>query len=589
VAEQLVALDRNNNVVPNATGALARARNISWRTAVPGGHVDLTCEVPMDFLRSWDVKLAYKLAAHDGLQRLWVGRIEDLTPYIDLPADLADGWRQIAAFGYGLTLSQRLFSASYASGTVYANEVIRAMAASAVPLISVGSDTVQCPNLNLVPISWTNEFAQRVIDQLLKYGDNQSPPRRWLWAVWDEMGSSTPMIASDWHGGASGNTPIDPQWDGKVLGSGTVAMSGSYLRCNSPAAADAAFVVTAKPLAYGRVFRADHKMRWYATSSHLNAIIVKAAAAQPAPGAIGYPGNWGDVVIRQDYSGNVQIRYVDSGGLGRSWNGATWVLGDANAYAGARDTWYWARIASDGTNWFVQLLDSTGNTALVTTTAIAWANTYGSAESNIWLCWGDYASDYEAGRVDSERFNVYIPAHQPTGYFWPEDPDEYEVQIPLHNIRGRISMPSTLKDTANAVLASYGTTPSYTAWAEASDSQGLYDRRDKLISAGNVSSALAQKARDVGLNIGKTPSAALSQLRIIGDVRDRAGARLPLNRVHAGQHAIIPQLGIEPFLIARTEYRPATRDEEASLAIAPDGAPDTVEMLLAQAIKASGR
>ncbi len=585
--ERLYAYDRSGNLIPNSIGALERAYDVSWRTRVPGGYEDLTFKVDMPFLRKWDVGLAYKIAAYDGSRLLWVGRIEDQTPEVNLPGDLGRASRQIAAYGYGQNLVQRLFSANYPGGTIYADEIIRAMAMTAVPLIGIGN--VQSPLVNLVPISWTNAVAQQVIEQLLKYGDSQTPPRQWLWAVWGEESGSVPVLMSDWHGGASGNDPVDPQWDGKVLNSGTIAMSGSYLRVNTPAATDAALVVTNQPLAYGREFRAEHKCRLHAVTEHLMALIVRPLSTQPVPGAYGYPGTYGEIFLRQSTNGDIHIYYRGSDGLYRSWDGATWQLANTVAYAGARDTWYWFRVSSTTTGWMAQVLDSTGNTALATTVPVSWSDTYGAGEQSIWLAFGDFSTlNIESGYMDSERINIYTPATKPLAYFWPLDLSDYDIQIPLASIKGTIRAPQTLDGVYNAVLASYGSGPSYTTWAEDAASQLAYDRRDRLIEAGNVSLAVAQKARDMALNASKAVQKRLSEFTIIGDVRDRAGARVPLNRIRAGQRAIIAGLDMEPFLIGRTDYKPATDSQPASMSISIAGAPNTVEMFLAQSIKKAG-
>jgi hypothetical protein len=570
VSERVYVYDRDGDQVLNAaSGALTQARNVSWRTLVPGGYGDCTFEVPVPYRRGWDVREGQRVAVYDGLKQLYAGRIETITR--------TRAWRKVTAFGYGININQRLFTGSFNAGTVYADEILRAMATQAAPCISVNHIGIQSPGVNLVPVSWTNEYIKNVIDQLSKLGDNQTPPRKWYFAVWGDEGRFVPILSSDWHGGAASNQPNDPQWTGKVAGAGTIAMTPTYLRCNAPGVnSAAAMCVTKSPLPSNKVWRIEHRFR-STPSGWLAAILVKDSATQPVIDAAAPSGGTGTFMIRQHGDGKLKICYQTSAGAYQWWNGAAWQAGEIHAVAGAVNTFYIAILNSDSSGWWMQIQNAAG-AVLTTTTGVSWANT-AAVVNSLWLMFGDYATNYMYNWLDSEYVNVYSPASKPVAEFWPRDLSDYDLQIPLCSIKGEEpEQTNTLTETVNNVIASYGSPVAYTAAASDADSIDQYDQRDMILAAGNVSLALAEKARDMTLALRKDKGHRLGQFVVRGYVRDKAGARFPANRIRSGMRFILPELGSDVYMVGRTDYSVDTGE----MGISIDGAPNTVEMLLAQ-------
>ena len=118
----------------------------------------------------------------------------------------------------------------------------------------------------------------------------------------------------------------------------------------------------------------------------------------------------------------------------------------------------------------------------------------------------------------------------------------------------------------------------YTSAATDAASVAAYDQRDMILAAGNVSMALAEKARDMTLALRKDKGHRLGQFTVRGHVRDKAGAKFPVNRIRAGMRFVLPELGSDVYMIGRTDYSADTSE----MGISVDGAPNTVEMLLAQ-------
>lgn len=579
--EQVYILDRNGYQVPNTAGALAHIRNLSWRTQIPGGYADCDFEMPLHFLRGWDVRPGYTLAVYDGLQCLWYGRIEDHIRYAQIQEPLHNGWRKIRAFGYGQTLKQRLYSRTFSSGTVYASDVIRDMLAQSLPLVAADLTDIGNPGVNLQPISWTNTKCDVVMEQLLKYGDSSTPPGEWTWAVWGPEPRWAATMNSDWHEGVASNSPLDPAWTGKIAGSGTITMSGANLRINTGStAANAAIIVTANALPSDKVYRVETKT-WHDFGLQYGlALGIANSSTQPTTGG---GLNWPTIFVRPHSAGEVKIAYANNAGSYQWWNGSAWVGSESTAYnLGGEKVWFIAVFASTGTGWFVQIQNSSG-TVLTTTSAVNWSDTQNSSLSQ-WLVLGEYGTSFAYLIEDIAYVRMYRPTTLPIMQFWLKDLSDYDLQIPLSLIRGNMELADTLADTVNNVIASYGSGPSYTTAASDATSIAAYDQRDDLVAAGNVAVGVANTARDTRLQAGKDVGRQLSPFTVRGAVRNKAGARYPLNRVRAGMRFIVPEIGDDVYMIGSTDYKADTGEMSISIT----GAPRTVDMLLAAAAKAAG-
>lgn len=86
-------------------------------------------------------------------------------------------------------------TASYASGQavqahiIYADEIVKDMVAAAAALnptqLSTATTLVQSPALDLLGESYEDQYPADILTRLIGLGDNQSPPRQWEWAVWE--------------------------------------------------------------------------------------------------------------------------------------------------------------------------------------------------------------------------------------------------------------------------------------------------------------------------------------------------------------------------------------------------------------------
>ncbi|MDD4891054.1 MAG: hypothetical protein PHU85_14120, partial [Phycisphaerae bacterium] len=173
---ETVAFFTDAGQVLATAGALDGLRNLAFNTALPGGFTECTCEVPLSFTRGWNVKEGQKIAVYDGLAQVYVGRLEALGRSVDLSGPLHKGWRKVTAYGYYSNLSQRTYTANYASGSPYASDIIRHMLATYCPLVSGDYSQIESPGVPLAPIEWTSAYCNTVIDDLLGYGDSQTPP-----------------------------------------------------------------------------------------------------------------------------------------------------------------------------------------------------------------------------------------------------------------------------------------------------------------------------------------------------------------------------------------------------------------------------
>ena len=584
--ETIQVYDRSGYEVPNDYGALVRPRNLSWRTQIPGGYADCTFEVPLGFIHNWAVGNAYKLDVRRGNTQVFVGRLEDLTRHQALPGDLSQGWRKVAAYGYGQNLMQRLRTAAYAEGTVYASDILRAALWGSCPLISMNHDNIASTGINVQPVSWTNAYVSALLTDLLKYGDSAATPNQMLWAVWgEEPGVVGQWLRTDWHEGVTagappaGMQPIDYQWVSSVVATCTISMSGAFLDIFTPLVGDAGSVICRTALPADKKWWMVHKFNTASiTSDRMESLYIHDTASIP------YVGATGNAVIEVYQVGTgIRMRYIDNGLNTLYWDGAAWAAPVVDAFASGLSIWYRIVLYSDGTSWQLQLQNAAGTTIHTTTTAVTWALTRAVANS-LWAYFGDDNAGSYAGNLRSEFFYIYAPSTLAVPYFWARSLSDYELIIPASCISGSLEITDTSSEVWNNVLASYGAGPSYTAAATDSASVTAYDQRDYIVAAGSVPASVATTARDMKLNQSKDIGHRLGDLTLSAAIRNKAGGRYPLALVRAGQRFVVDALGTTVYLIGRTDYDA----DQGTLRISVEGAPDTVSMLLAKAAKASG-
>lgn len=217
---------------------------------------------------------------------------------------------------------------------------------------------------------------------------------------------------------------------------------------------------------------------------------------------------------------------------------------------------YWAYSSSTNTTWQAIITwYNSSNTLLSTSTG--WVN---SMTASTWTEYFENVTspatavkfrlqlkftNNSAGSVGGHIDDVYLyklslsitKDIRAVPYLWPRDLTDYDYVM---RRKADVNMVETTRELTNAVIASYGA-DLYTAFAQNTTSQGLYRRRDQLVSAGSEASAdLAALLRDVRLAKYKDPAKELASGAWTFDGRstilmDRRGLPVSLALVRAGE------------------------------------------------------
>jgi len=149
---------------------------------------------------------------------------------------------------------------------------------------------------------------------------------------------------------------------------------------------------------------------------------------------------------------------------------------------------------------------------------------------------------------------------------------------------------SNLWNRVAAIYSSEVGAREMTDWVQDDDSIAQYGRRDYILSLAGVTEDVAEKARDVALEIYKQPSQSATA-RFRGYAWDRNGVRKPLYLIRAGDVLRIKDLvpseamldseladSLRTFFLVETEYN----DDTGELRVSPDFASPLLDILVAR-------
>ena len=166
----------------------------------------------------------------------------------------------------------------------------------------------------------------------------------------------------------------------------------------------------------------------------------------------------------------------------------------------------------------------------------------------------------------------------PQAFLWPRDLSGYDYLIHTARLENGLDVTESTRDLTNAVLASYGATPSFTAYAEDAISQAAYRRRDHLVEAGSdVNATLAASMRDTYLAVNKDPRDEPGTFTVQdrGAITTKHGAPVDLPLIRAGHRLLIAdgEYAGRVFMIAQTRW------SADGLQITPERELSTAEIL----------
>lgn len=175
-----------SSALPDASGAVTRARNRRFSTALPGGFIscNFTCELADP--SAWDVEKGRFVKVYSSLDSVFEGQIED----IGYRRDRATGMytATVTALGPWAQAKHVVEAANYAVATTGNAVIIAALAE--MSNISTDTSLVTAADENVNTVNYNGTVAS-VIEDVLKYGN--SSDAQVYFAFWEtpQTGTST--------------------------------------------------------------------------------------------------------------------------------------------------------------------------------------------------------------------------------------------------------------------------------------------------------------------------------------------------------------------------------------------------------------
>ena len=159
-----------------------RIQRVRMGTALNGGFsfCDFEPRLPTRDAFYWAEKYHYyRLLAYDAWEgTVWEGRIEDI-----YPGELG---MRVRALGFWSSCFDQVHQENYWHTAWTATEIVQDTLGDDCPDIAANYTNLQDTALDIAPQTFNDyEKCGQVIDAVLKLGDNQTPPRKWYFAVWE--------------------------------------------------------------------------------------------------------------------------------------------------------------------------------------------------------------------------------------------------------------------------------------------------------------------------------------------------------------------------------------------------------------------
>ena len=174
------------NASTDASGAISRARNITFTTGLPGGFLSCTWDTTLADPSAWDVELGRYVKLYASLDSVFEGQIEDIGYSRDMATGLYTA--SVTALGPWARAKKVREAANYVAATTGNTIVQTALAEMAN--ISTDYTYVWGADRNLNTVNYDASVAD-VIEDVLKYGSQNNIPL--YFAFWEtpQTGTST--------------------------------------------------------------------------------------------------------------------------------------------------------------------------------------------------------------------------------------------------------------------------------------------------------------------------------------------------------------------------------------------------------------
>lgn len=433
------------------------ATNLSFDSVLPGGFGSAAFTLRRPAAERWPGRAGLKVVLRRGTRVLWWGAIEDIQRRQQGRCEQID----VTCLGPWQQVSQRRFSPNYA-GTMYGNAAIAQELRAYCDLISTDYSQLAPTGVNIAPLTWSNEQVSRLIQLVCQAGNSSGAPL--LFAIWEPSYRSTTSYP------AALNT--NPDFEIEATGLVMPQAWTSTTALGNP------------------------QFTW--TTAYYNSLSHGARMSRGSASGT-QTGFW-----------RTQSGYEIPVTAGSTYTFDFWLYFGAVASISAyvRVNWYNASLAllsqvagpvytgtgaANGTR-HIETFTAPTNAAYL---KIDLSGSLPDSGANSFIVWDD-AYIYPPGTGhDVDR--------KPRARLWARSLTTADYWLYTRDLAQPLDINETTRELANAVLASYGSGPSYTSYSQDADSQALYRRRDYLLAAGNVSAAVAEAARTAYLGAYAAP------------------------------------------------------------------------------------
>jgi hypothetical protein len=496
--------------------------DVRFTSGLPGGFLEASFGMPRAAARLAGISAGQRVEMRRGNRVVWTGWIEDVKKRQRGGIDAMT----VQCLGPYQVLHQRLIPSVAYAADQQGSDAIRQELMANCPEISMDYTHIQATNVSIGPLTKSYMPVGDVVDSVLKAGN--AAGQQMLFAIWeppvtiaasDHLYARNVLRNADFEG---------PDWYGWIEDTGSY---GDY-------------EITG--IGYVSAFHAGRVYSTYASDGGFTLRNAFVAVDASTPYQFDYSFYWPAV---SGITAQVSIKWYTSLSVLISTVSGT----------------LWTSAGTAGWNSKSEYFTSPAGAAFcIAYLAAAWP----LGLSN-YLLWDDCYLSKQVSAATKDGL--------PRAWLWPRDLSQSDLLLHTRLLADGFDVNCSTRELSNRVVASYGSS-SYTAAVDDANSQGLYRRRDRLVSAGSAAGlSVATGMRDAYLQTYKSP---LEEPAAI--VVQRSGAittptRRPVNLtdVRAGQRLQVadgPMAGMT-MLLERVEW------SDGVLRCTPEQRPDMAALL----------
>lgn len=507
----LALYDVSGNLLRDGQGSRYHLDSVRFATALPGGFTEAAFRVSDGLGRGWPGRAGLQVAIRQGQRTVWWGWIEDIRrsgPYGETVT--------VSCLGPWQILSQRLFSPNY-TGTVYGDVALKTELANNVSELSTDTTQIAATGINIAALDWDYRTLAELVRKICDAGNTSNLPM--LFAIWDP----------------SGKANVHPS-------------ALTSLLTNSNLEAYGAGVFTG----------------WAGEAIAGNPSLTQTSEYQKS-------GTYGAKISRGTDAGNQELYFKQREATydipcapSTSYTFDAWVY--FGAVSGIRHYWRVAWYTSGGS-----YISQSTTTGLTSGGAAGWQRcvetlTSPANATRFWVTLrGILPSGTESFKIYDDLY-VYASGATPTvdnkprATLWARDLSAYDYSISPAALAEGLTINTNTRSLVNNVVGSYGSGPTYqdTADGEDATSQGLYRKRDYLLTNGDVAATLSTQMIKRYLAAYKDPLVEPQSFRLAGwgAVTTRYGQPIDPLWLRAGDRLRIAdgELAGTVIMLTKTEY-----------------------------------